>query len=36
MFIALIGEDDYFKSKTCNPSAARALLIAVSKGAIKR
>ena len=35
MFIALIGEDDYFKSKTCNPSAARALLIAVSKGAIK-
>ena len=32
MFIALIGEDDYFKSKTCNFIAA----IAVSKGAIKR
>ena len=32
MFIAWISEDDYFKSKTCNPSAA----IAVSKGAIKR
>ena len=32
MFIALISEDHYFKSKTCNSSAA----IAVSKGAIKR
>ena len=32
MFIALISEDDYFKSKTCNFIAA----IAVSKGAIKR
>ena len=32
MFIALISEDDYFKSKTCNFIAA----ITVSKGAIKR
>ena len=32
MFIALISEDDYFKSETCNSSAA----IAVSKGAIKK
>ena len=31
MFIALIGEDDYFESKTCNSSAARV----VSKGEIK-
>ena len=29
MFIALIGEDDYFESKTCNSSAARAVFIAV-------
>ena len=31
MFIALISEDHYFKSKNCNPSAA----IAVSKGTIR-
>ena len=31
MFIALIGEDDYFKSKTCNSSAARALLMVKQK-----
>ena len=32
MFIALISEDDYFKSKKCSSSAA----IAQPKGAIKR
>ena len=32
MFIALISEDDYFKSEECNSSAA----IAVSNGAIKK
>ena len=32
MFIALISEDHYFKSKNCNSSAA----IAVSKGALKK
>ena len=32
MFIALISEDDYFKSEKCNFIAA----IAVSKGATKR
>ena len=32
MFIALISEDHYFKSKKCNFIAG----IAVSKGALKR